>query len=216
LKPFCRSGNKIKNIIVPGTRAQTGGPQPEEMFANIGFYNVSEIDEMETIRFEGATITGVPFTGEHSDLNILTKSCHLVQIGGFKLLFMADSRIMEPALYRHIHAQTGDAALFSWVWNAMGAFVLAIRPLVYQEDTKGPEWQPEIVRFGLRKGMSLIEIFQPKETYVYAMGRTLAGIYQQHQIHRRVQPIVQSTSWWSFAGNGASSPSAVRGKRDPV
>jgi hypothetical protein len=66
------------------------------MFNNIGFNNVIAIGEMETVRFEDAVITGLPFIGEHSDMNILTKACHHVQIGDFKLIFLADSRIMEP------------------------------------------------------------------------------------------------------------------------
>jgi len=165
--------HKIRNIIVPGTKGgRLEDPSLKEMFANIGFYNVSEIDEMETIRFEGATITGIPFTGEHSDLNILTKSCHLVQIGGFKLLFMADSRIMEPALYKHIHAQTGDVDVIFLGMECDGAPLSWLYgPLFTRKIPRDQDGSRRLSGSDCAKGMSLIDIFRPKETYVYAMGQ---------------------------------------------
>ena len=101
--------HKIKNLIVPRTTSgKLEDPDLKLMFENVGFSNVIAMDEMETIRFSDAVLTGLPFIGEHSDLNILTKMCYLVQIGEFRLLFLADSRIVEAALYKHIHRQIGD------------------------------------------------------------------------------------------------------------
>ncbi len=79
--------HKIKNLIVPRTNSgRLEDPDLKLMFETVGFNNVFAVDEMETIHFEDAVITGLPFIGEHSDLNILTKSCYLVKIGQFKLL----------------------------------------------------------------------------------------------------------------------------------
>ncbi|HEX8357663.1 MAG TPA: MBL fold metallo-hydrolase, partial [Segetibacter sp.] len=101
--------HKIKNLIVPKTNSgKLEDPDLKLMFNNIGFHNVYGLDEMETIPFSDAIITALPFIGEHSDLNILTKSCFLVKIGSFKLLFLADSRIVEPRLYDLIYKQIGD------------------------------------------------------------------------------------------------------------
>lgn len=87
--------HKIKNIIVPVThRGLLEGPDLKVMFNNIGFYNVIAIKEMETFRSGDTSIAGLPFTGEHSDLDS-SKSCYLVQVGEFKLLFLADSRILN-------------------------------------------------------------------------------------------------------------------------
>src|SRR5690349_4792878 len=101
--------HKIKNLIVPRTNSgKLEDPDLRQLFQNIGFNQVVAMDEMETIEFADAILTSLPFTGEHSDLNILTKSCYLVKISGFKLLFLADSRIVESSLYKHIHQQIGD------------------------------------------------------------------------------------------------------------
>lgn len=165
--------NRIKNIIVPRTSSgKLEDPNLKLMFNSIGFNNVIEIGEMETISFEDSIITGIPFIGEHSDLNIQTKSCHLVQIGNFRLLFLADSRILEPALYKHIHRQTGnvdviflgmecDGAPLSWLYG----------PLITRKLARDQDSSRRLSGSDCAKGMSLVEIFKPKETYVYAMGQ---------------------------------------------
>jgi L-ascorbate metabolism protein UlaG (beta-lactamase superfamily) len=71
--------HKIRNIIVPHMNSgKLEDPGLKLMFNNIGFENVIAINEMETIRFSDAVITGMLFTGEYSDMNILTKACFFV------------------------------------------------------------------------------------------------------------------------------------------
>ena len=165
--------HKIKNIIVPNTcSGKLQDPDLKLMFNHIGFHNVISINEMESVKFADAMITGVPFTGEHSDLNILTKSCYFVQIGDFKLAFFADSRIMEPELYAHIQRKIGnvdvvflgmecDGAPLSWLYGQ----------LLPQKLPRDQDNSRRLSGSDCKKGMSLVDIFNPKEVYVYAMGQ---------------------------------------------
>jgi len=165
--------HKIKNIIVPRTcSGNLEDPDIKLMFAAIGFKNVIAIDEMETIEFVDSLITGLPFTGEHSDLNILTKTCYLVQISGFKLLFLADSRIVEPSLYTHIQKLIGnvdviflgmecDGAPLSWLYG----------PLITKKLSREQDGSRRLSGSDCKRGMTLVNIFNPKEVYVYAMGQ---------------------------------------------
>jgi L-ascorbate metabolism protein UlaG (beta-lactamase superfamily) len=165
--------HKIKNLIVPRTcSGQLEDPDLKLMFNHIGFNDVFALDEMETIRFSDAIITALPFIGEHSDLNILTKSCYLVRIGNFKLLFLADSRIMEPRLYERIHRETGnvdvmflgmecDGAPLSWLYG----------PLMTKKPSRDQDNSRRLSGSDCNKGVSLVNIFNPKEVYVYAMGQ---------------------------------------------
>jgi L-ascorbate metabolism protein UlaG (beta-lactamase superfamily) len=165
--------HKIKNLIVPRTcSGRLEDPDLKLMFNNIGFNNVVALDEMETLQFNNAVITGLPFIGEHSDLNILTKSCYLVQIGEFKLMFLADSRIVESALYKHIQKQTGnidvmfigmecDGAPLSWLYG----------PLLTKKLPRDQDGSRRLAGSDCAKGMALVDIFNPKEIYVYAMGQ---------------------------------------------
>jgi len=68
---------------------------------------------MEEIRLKYMVITGLPFLGEHADLDIRSKMAWHVRIGPHTLLFAADSCNIEPYLYQHLHREIGDVdALF--------------------------------------------------------------------------------------------------------
>jgi L-ascorbate metabolism protein UlaG (beta-lactamase superfamily) len=165
--------HKIRNIIIPRTSSgQLEDPDLRIMFEKIGFANVIAIDEMETIKFADATITGLPFTGEHSDLNIMTKSCYLVEIGGFKLLFLADSRIVESGLYKHIHKQIGDVDVMFLGMECDGApLTWLYGPLMTRKVSREQDGTRRLAGSDCAKGMDLVDIFNPKEVYVYAMGQ---------------------------------------------
>jgi L-ascorbate metabolism protein UlaG (beta-lactamase superfamily) len=165
--------HKIKNLIVPRTNSgKLEDPDLKLMFNNIGFNNVFAIDEMETIRFVDAIITGLPFIGEHSDLNIVTKSCYLVKIGDFKLIFLADSRIIEPKLYEYIHNQIGDVDVLFIGMECDGApLTWLYGPLLTKKLPRDMDGSRRLAGSDCNKGMSLVDIFKPKEIYVYAMGQ---------------------------------------------
>lgn len=165
--------HKVKNFIVPRTYGgKLEDPNLKLMFNNIGFNNVIEIGEMETIHFADTSITGIPFTGEHSDLQIQTKACHFVQIGAFKLLFLADSRILEPALYKHIQKQIGDLDVLFLGMECDGApLTWLYGPLMTKKITRDQDSSRRLAGSDCEKGMWLVDIFKPKEAYVYAMGQ---------------------------------------------
>jgi L-ascorbate metabolism protein UlaG (beta-lactamase superfamily) len=165
--------HKIKNIIVPRTRGgRLEDPELQQMLNHVGFNNVVEMDEMDSVDFEDARITGIPFMGEHCDLNIQSKSCYHVQIGEFKLLFMADSRIMEPALYRNIHRITGDVDVIFLGMECDGApLTWLYGPLMTKKVARDQDNSRRLAGSDCAKGVSLVNIFNPRETYVYAMGQ---------------------------------------------
>ncbi|MEN5057166.1 MBL fold metallo-hydrolase [Sphingobacterium kitahiroshimense] len=165
--------HKIKNIIVPRTTSGAlQDPNLKLTFNAIGFKNVIEIDEMEEIVFNNCIITGIPFTGEHSDLNIRAKSCYHIAVDGFTFLFVADSRIVEPKLYQHIYKSIKeidviflgmecDGAPLSWLYG----------PLLVEDLDRHKDQSRRLAGSDFDKGMSLVNIFNPKEVYVYAMGQ---------------------------------------------
>ena len=109
LETLLQIRHKIQNVILPRNR---GGaledPSLKLMMESIGFKNVDDLDEMETIEIPGGTIMGLPFLGEHADLNIGSKIAHLIHLKGKRLLFAADSNNIEPALYKHLFEALGD------------------------------------------------------------------------------------------------------------
>jgi L-ascorbate metabolism protein UlaG (beta-lactamase superfamily) len=164
--------HKIKNIIVPVTTSGAlQDPSIKLAFQSIGFKNVIEIDELEEIKFENCTITGLPFTGEHSDLNIRAKSCYHVAINELSFLFVADSRVMEPKLYEHIHRVKGDVDVLFLGMECAGAPLSWLYGCLMTENINREDDQSRrLAGCDSDRGLSLVDIFHPKEAYVYAMG----------------------------------------------
>jgi len=165
--------HKIRNLIVPKTNSGAlQDPNLKLMFNAIGFRNVIEIDEMEEISFKNCTITGVPFTGEHSDLNIRSKSCYHIAIDKFKFLFVADSRILESRLYEHVHEALGDVDVVFLGMECDGApLTWLYGPLLTEELARDKDQSRRLSGCDFNRGMHLVNIFHPKEVYVYAMGQ---------------------------------------------
>lgn len=164
--------NRISNIIVPRTNSgKLEDPDLKLMFNTIGFNNVHGLAEMESIEIADVTVTSLPFTGEHCDLNILTKSCYLVEVAGFKLMFLADSRILEPRLYENIHRETGDVDVLFLGMECDGAPLSWLYgPLMPKKPPRDQDATRRLSGSDCKRGMYLVDIFHPKEVYVYAMG----------------------------------------------
>jgi L-ascorbate metabolism protein UlaG (beta-lactamase superfamily) len=164
--------HKIKNIIVPRTTSgELQDPNLKLMFNAVGFKNVVEIDNMEEINFGNCTVTGIPFTGEHSDLNVQAKTCYHIAVDKFTFLFVADSRIVEPRLYKHIHKAIGDVDVIFLGMECDGAPLSWLYgPLLTEELARDKDQSRRLSGCNYEKGMHLINIFHPKEAYVYAMG----------------------------------------------
>jgi L-ascorbate metabolism protein UlaG (beta-lactamase superfamily) len=165
--------HRIKNIIIPRTNSGAlQDPNLKLAFNNIGFDNVIEIEEMEKLPFNNCTITGIPFTGEHSDLNVNAKICYHVKVGSFKFLFVADSRVMEAAIYQHVHRIIGDVDVIFLGMECDGAPLSWLYgPLLTQDLPRDKDQSRRLAGCDYDKGMHLVNLFNPSEVYVYAMGQ---------------------------------------------
>jgi len=164
--------HKVRNIIVPRTTSgELQDPNLKLMFNALGFHNVIEIDNMEKVRFENCVITGIPFTGEHCDLNVRAKTCYHIAINRFSFLFVADSRIIEPQLYRHVHRLLGDVDVIFLGMECDGAPLSWLYgPLLPQSLARDKDQSRRLAGSNFTLGMHLVDIFNPHEVYVYAMG----------------------------------------------
>jgi len=149
---------------------------------------------METVPIPDGTITGLPFLGEHADLNIRTKIAYLVNLKGKTVLGAADSNNIEPMLYRRIREVVGgvdvlflgmecDGAPMSWLYGP-----LLTKPLARKMDQSR--------RFdgsNFEKGIDIVNQTNPKQVYVYAMGQEPWLTYLTSiQYTDQSRPIVES------------------------
>jgi L-ascorbate metabolism protein UlaG (beta-lactamase superfamily) len=165
--------HKVKHIIVP----RNGGgalqdPSLKLLLKSVGFTNVIELDELEEIRFENGSIVGLPFFGEHADLNIRTKLAFVVRLGGHSMLLAADSCNIEPKLYEHLSGMIGtidacflgmecDGAPLTWLYG----------PLITKPVERKMDQSRRLAGSNYERGIDIINRFNFKEAYVYAMGQ---------------------------------------------
>jgi L-ascorbate metabolism protein UlaG (beta-lactamase superfamily) len=165
--------HKVKNIIVPSS---SGGllqdPSLKLILNNIGFKNVIEMDILENIDLGDGSITALPFLGEHSDLNIRTKTAYCVRIGGRTLLFAADSCNMEPRLYDHIYAETGDVdALFLGMECDGAPLSWLYGPLLTRTMERAMDESRRLNGSNYEQAIAIVRRFNCRFAYVYAMGQ---------------------------------------------
>lgn len=165
--------HRIKHVVVPRANGSTVlDPSLKLLFQALGFKSVIEIGDMDPLPVPGGQVMGLPFLGEHGDLDILSKRAFHVELQERSMLMMADSNNLEPRLYEHIHEHTGDVDLvfigmecegapMSWLYGP-----LFTRPLVRKNDQSR--------RFDgsdCDKAIKIVDVFKPKQVYVYAMGQ---------------------------------------------
>jgi L-ascorbate metabolism protein UlaG (beta-lactamase superfamily) len=187
--------HKVKNIIVPKNNG--GGladPSLKFVLQNLGFKQVRELDEMETIEVDGGHITGLPFLGEHADLNIRTKMAYLTNLKGKSILCAADSNNIEPKLYQHIHEAIGDVdAVFVGMECSGGPLSWLYGPLMTKPLARKQDQSRRLDGSDFEKALDIIERLKPGHVYVYAMGQEpwltyLTSIQYTDESH----PIIES------------------------
>lgn len=165
--------HKIRNIIVPkNSGGNLADPSLKLILQHIGLPQVREIDEMEAIEIEGGRLIGLPFLGEHGDLNVRTKIAHLINLRGKSIMCAADSNNIEPLLYDHIRRFVGDVdMLFLGMECDGGPLSWLYGPLMTKPLARTQDQSRRLNGSDCRKGMGIVDRLRPKQVYVYAMGQ---------------------------------------------
>lgn len=164
---------RIGTLVVP---ASGGGsladPSIRLMLQNTGFRRVAALGDMETLEIPGGSITGVPFFGEHADLNIQAKIAHLIKLGGQSILMAADSNALEPRLYDHVHSVVGPIdVLFLGMESEGGPLSWIYGPLLTTPLPRKMDQSRRLNGSNAERALELVRRLSPAQVFVYAMGR---------------------------------------------
>jgi len=211
--------HKIKNIVVPKSYGRSlVDASLKLVLQHIGFNHIQELDEGEEIMVEGGSIMGLPFLGEHGDLDIRTKLAYAVRLAGKSILCAADSNNIEMRLYEHIHEIVGDidvvflgmecdGAPMSWLYGPLMTKPLA-RKMDQTRRFDGSDYE---------KGISLINCLHPKQVYIYAMGQepwlTFLTSIQYTEASR---PIMESNKLVDYCRNRGMLSELLFGQKEII
>lgn len=165
--------HKVGKVVVPRSGSgELQDPSLKQILRQVGFKDVYEMDEMETLELAGVEITGLPFLGEHADLDIRSKLAYLCRIGEHSLMFAADSCNIEPRLYEKVQEAVGeidvafigmecDGAPLSWVYG----------PLLTKPLDRKMDQSRRLAGSNYERAVDIVNRFKCRDAYVYAMGQ---------------------------------------------
>lgn len=187
--------HRIKTIVVP---KNSGGaledPSLKLVLNQTGFDNVVEVDDMESLRVPGGSITALPFFGEHADLNIRSKAGYVVRLGDRQVMFVADSNNLEYRLYKHIHRAVGDVDILFVGMECEGAPLTWIYgPLFTRPVDRKMDHSRRLNGSDYERASDMVEQMGCRQAYVYAMGQEPWLCYLTSiQYTEESKPIVES------------------------
>ena len=164
--------HRIDCIVVPKNGIGTlEDPSLKQLLQNLGFQNVIEIDDMELINLKTGFLMGLPFLGEHADLNIRAKTAYLIRLGKKSILCAADSRNVSPELYERVHKRIGDVdALFLGMECDGASLSWLYGQLITRPVTREADQTRRLSGSDCGRGMDIVTRLNCKQVYVYAMG----------------------------------------------
>ncbi|MGB3469135.1 MAG: MBL fold metallo-hydrolase, partial [Cyclobacteriaceae bacterium] len=128
--------------------------------------------DMESVTLDKCVITGLPFIGEHSDLDVRSKMCIHVELHNkYRVLFAADSQNVEANVYKKVHAIMGDIDVLFLGMECDGApLTWLYGPLLPKKMDRDKDQSRRLAGSNCNEGMDLVDQFNPKDVFVYAMG----------------------------------------------
>ncbi len=173
LETLLQLRHKIKTVIVPkSNKGMLIDPSLKLMLQQIGFENIQEIDELEIINITNGYIAGLPFLGEHGDLNIGAKIAYLINLKGRSILCAADSNNIDPQLYTHIQQIFGNLDILFIGMECEGApYNWAYGALLTQQPPRKIAQTRRLDGSNAQRAIALVNQLNPQQVYVYAMGQ---------------------------------------------
>lgn len=189
--------HKTKIIVVPANnRGALQDPSLKLILQNTGFKEVVELQELESIGFPDGCIVGLPFFGEHADLDIHSKLGYLIRIGCISMLMLADSCNLEPAMYTNLHREIGDVTAIFLGMECDGAPLSWLYgPLLRRPIDRAMDGSRRLSGCDYGEAIDIVQQFNAKEVYVYAMGQEPWLNYIMNiKYSEESRPIVESNS----------------------
>lgn len=142
----------------------------------------------------GGRLVSIPFLGEHGDLNIRSKTAWLFELLGKKIYAGADSSNLEPRMYQHIKAITGEldvlaigmecvGAPYTWLYGALASAPVE-RQVKESRRLNGSDFD---------KAARMLATFNAKRVLIYALGmEPWYGYFMGVDYNDDSQQIIQS------------------------
>lgn len=163
--------HKVKCIVVPRSGDSLADPSLRLMLSAIGFHNVVELGNLDSLSLGDLRLTALPFLGEHGDLDIRSKAAWLVTVESQQFLFAADSNNLDPQVYHRLRELFGVIHNLFIGMECLGApFSWSYGPYLPLAIDRKKDQSRRLNGSDFHRGMEVVEILGSERVYVYAMG----------------------------------------------
>lgn len=172
LETLLQIRHRIRRIVLPrGVRGALQDPSLRLALQHAGFHDIVELDEFESLALPGGQLRGLPFLGEHGDLNIQTKLAYALALDGVQLVFAADSNNLAPQLYDRIHALIGPVDVLFIGMECVGAPLSWLYGPMYSTPIERRKDQARrLDGSDAARADAVVDSLAPRRVCVYAMG----------------------------------------------
>ncbi len=166
--------HRVKHIVVPANnRGSVSDPSLKLMLRRLGYAEaqVTALPPFERIAFSDGEITGLPFPGEHAELDIQSKQSIKVSLSGRSFLFLVDSNAIEAQLYKRLAPLIGPIDVLFIGMECQGApLSWTYGPLMTQTILRRDDKSRRLDGSDCERAARVVDAVACKQVFIYAMG----------------------------------------------
>jgi len=162
---------KTDKVLVPKNNGGSLADPSLRLLLKQFAFDVYEIDDLDEIDLPGGKIVGIPFLGEHGDLNIRSKTAWYVELLGRKMFFGADSSNPDNNLYELLGEYFYDVdvlaigmecvgAPYTWLYGALHTKLVG-KSIKNSRRLNGSD---------CKQAFPMVKAFNAKHVCIYALG----------------------------------------------
>lgn len=159
-------------LIPPCNRGDLADPSLRLMLMSLGYTNVITLESMQSYVVGSAKITSLPFSGEHSDLDIHSKHCAQIEVSGRKICLLVDSDAIDIDVYKRISEVIRNPDVMFVGMECFGAPLSWLySPLIRVPVSNKIDQSRRLSGANSQNAWKVVDLIKPKMVFVYAMGQ---------------------------------------------
>jgi len=173
IETLLRIRHKIGKIIVPqNNNGSILDPSLKFALTELGFKDISSLEEFDTIGEDSFKITALPFWGEHADFDIRSKTIYLVSVHNKNIMFATDMNYINDISYnKYIDCIKQVDALFIGTEFVGASADWLYGSVILSEFSHQNKFSRRLCSSNAEKGYKLAKTINAKSVYIYALGQ---------------------------------------------
>jgi L-ascorbate metabolism protein UlaG (beta-lactamase superfamily) len=165
-------GRVDRVLIPPSNRGELADPSLKGILQRLGYSRIETLEPLDVVGLKNGSITALPFSGEHCDLDVHSKQCAIVELKGRRICLFIDSDAVDPHTYQRLRSLVCNPDIMFLGMECFGAPLSWLYgPLITQPTSTKNDRSRRLSGANCERAWRLTENLQPRRVFVYAMGQ---------------------------------------------